>query len=502
MGDQYTVSFYLEGRPSYSADPITATIAGATLLPTTTPASGSWTQYTEQFTATATSEALTFTTTQSSGDYDTGVSDVTVTESGNLSSAVGSAAYVINTAPTISTIAGTQGGTTNAANGTVAHGNSIGAPYGVAIAPVINSAGGDIYFDNTNDYDLFVIYEGGAAAKAMLVAGGVSSPVIGNVYELNSGLNETGPWHSRGLFVDSYGNVLLADFGYNRVYMYYAGEVTGQGTNPANAMLTADGNAGVYGLHAGYIYHVADGSNVVGSAPTTPYPFDVWVDSAENIFFTDGAANGLIEVIYNASGTSANTILTAEGYTSLKQGYTYIIAGGQSVTTYPYDDDGGSSVAYNGATSTSNTAINGPLGIYGDTSGNIYFTDNTSNKIKKLAGSTAVLSTIGGPAAGTATTVGHGGDGGPATSAQMNGPIGIVSAGGNVYFADSANSSVRMISGGNISTVAGTSGTSGTYSGEGGLATSAIMNTTYYLSIDASGNLYVADEVNDMLHKF
>jgi hypothetical protein len=59
-----------------------------------------------------------------------------------------------------------------------------------------------------------------------------------------------------------------------------------------------------------------------------------------------------------------------------------------------------------------------------------------------------------------------------------------------------------MISGGNISTVAGTSGTSGTYSGEGGLATSAIMNTTYYLSIDASGNLYVADEVNDMLHKF
>jgi hypothetical protein len=226
------------------------------------------------------------------------------------------------------------------------------------------------------------------------------------------------------------------------------------------------------------------------------------VDSAENIFFTDGAANGLIEVIYNASGTSANTILTAEGYTSLKQGYTYIIAGGQSVTTYPYDNDGGSSVAYNGATSTSNTAINGPLGIYGDTSGNIYFTDNTSNKIKKLTGSTAVLSTIGGPAAGTATTVGHGGDGGPATSAQMNGPIGIVSSGGNIYFADSANSSVRMISGGNISTVAGTSGTSGTYSGEGGLATSAIMNTTYYLSIDASGNLYVADEVNDMLHKF
>jgi hypothetical protein len=59
-----------------------------------------------------------------------------------------------------------------------------------------------------------------------------------------------------------------------------------------------------------------------------------------------------------------------------------------------------------------------------------------------------------------------------------------------------------MISGGNISTVAGTSGTSGTYSGEGGPATSAVMNTTFHLSIDASGNVYVADEANDMIHTF
>ena len=136
------------------------------------------------------------------------------------------------------------------------------------------------------------------------------------------------------------------------------------------------------------------------------------MDSEENVFFTDAAGNGLVEVVYNTTGTSANTILTAEGYTSLKQGYTYIVAGGQSTTTYPYDDDGGSSVAYNGSTSTANTALNSPLGIYGDSAGDLIFADNSSNKIKKLSGTTAVLSTIGGPAAGTATTVGHGGDGG------------------------------------------------------------------------------------------
>ena len=87
---------------------------------------------------------------------------------------------------------------------------------------MINGAGGDVYFDNSNDYDLYVIYKGGAAANAILVADGISSPVIGDVYSIPSP-NETGPWQSNGLFVDSYGNVLLADPAYNRVYMYYAG---------------------------------------------------------------------------------------------------------------------------------------------------------------------------------------------------------------------------------------------------------------------------------------
>ena len=509
VNQQYTASFYLEDRPGYSADPITVTMNGVTLL-STTPGSG-WTQYNEPFTATATSEVLSFTTTTSSGDYDTGVSDVAIYATGSsLTSAVGSAAYTINLSPDITTIAGVQGGTTSPTSGMVAHGNSVGAPEGVAIAPVLNSAGGDVYFDNTNDYGLYVIYNGGAAAAAILAADGISSPVVGDTYPINLGLDETGPWQPDGLFVDSYGNVLIADPGYNRVYMLYAGEVTGQGTNPADALLTADGSAWVvgYGLHAGYLYHVADGGTVFGAAPTTIYPHGVWADSAENVFFTDGAGNGLVEVVYNTTGTSAKAILTAEGYTTFTQGSTYIIAGGQSTTTYPYDDDGGSSVAYNGATSTSNTAINNPWGIYGDSAGDIIFADNSSNKIKKLSGTTAVLSTIGGPAAGTQTTVGHGGDGGLATSAQMNSPYGVIlDPSGNVYFVDSGNSSVRMIATtGYIGTVAGTSGTSGTYSGEGGLATSAVMNTStgpaVFLTIDASSNIYISDVGNDMIHKF
>ena len=93
VGQAYTASFYLEDRPSYSSNPITATI-GATNLLSTTPGSG-WTQYNEPFTATATSEALTFTTTATGGDYDTGLSGVTINAVGPPTSAVGSATYTI-----------------------------------------------------------------------------------------------------------------------------------------------------------------------------------------------------------------------------------------------------------------------------------------------------------------------------------------------------------------------------------------------------------------------
>ena len=499
-------------------------INGTVATPTFSPAAGSYTSAQSVAITSATAGTTIYYTTNgttpttSSTLYSSAIS-VAATETvkalavktGYTNSAIGSAAYTITLPPDITTLAGVQGSTTAPASGMVAHGNSIGAPVGLAVAPIIGGAGGDIYFDICStawncsyNYNLYVLYKGGAAAKAILVASGVTSPVIGDTYPVPSP-NETGPASLSGLFVDSYGNLLVADWSYSRVYMFYAGTVTGQGTNPADALLLADGAAyeSSYGLHAGYAYHIADGSNTVGSAPTNIGPRGVWVDSAENVFFADYNSNA-IEVVYNATGTSAGTILTAEGYTSLQQGKTYIIAGGQSVTTYPNDNDSGTSVAFNGGTSTANSAVNGPFGIYGDSSGNLYFTDYTSNKIKKLTASTAVLSTIGGPAAGTATTVGHSGDGGLATAAQMNGPIGIVvGSTGAVYFADSANAAVRTISTtGYISTVAGTSGTSGTYSGEGGAATSATMSTLYHLALDASGNIYVADEGDDLIHVF
>ncbi len=93
-GQQYTVSFYLEARPNYPGDPIVVSVGGTTLL-STTPGSG-WTLYTETFTANASSEVLSFSTSANGGDYDTGLSDVTLSGAGSMTSAVGSATYTIS----------------------------------------------------------------------------------------------------------------------------------------------------------------------------------------------------------------------------------------------------------------------------------------------------------------------------------------------------------------------------------------------------------------------
>ena len=103
-----------------------------------------------------------------------------------------------------------------------------------------------------------------------------------------------------------------------------------------------------------------------------------------------------------------------------------------------------------------------------------------------------VISTI----AGTGSS-GYSGDGGAATSAQLNYPLGVaLDSSGNVYIADYSNHRIRMITviTGIISTIAGT-GSQG-YLGDGGAATSAQLNYPYGVALDSSGNVYIADQNN------
>jgi hypothetical protein len=151
--------------------------------------------------------------------------------------------------------------------------------------------------------------------------------------------------------------------------------------------------------------------------------------------------------------------------------------------TAGFDGDGGA------ATSAS---LNQPTTIAFDGSGNLYITDSVNNRVRKVLIATGVISTIAGN--GSAT---FGGDGGPATSASLNSPMGVVVDGaGNVFVADYTNHRVRKIdSSGVITTIAGNGATG--FSGDGAAAPLAALYYPSSVALDANGTLYIGDSYNN-----
>jgi trimeric autotransporter adhesin len=128
------------------------------------------------------------------------------------------------------------------------------------------------------------------------------------------------------------------------------------------------------------------------------------------------------------------------------------------------------------------------LGIAVDSVGNIYLGDNDAHRIRKITAATGIITTVAGTGA-----QGFSGDGGPATNANLDKPVGVaVDKAGNIFFSDS-NARIRKItaSTGAIATIAGT-GVQG-FSGDSGPATSAQIFGNSGVSLDNAGNLYIVD---------
>lgn len=159
----------------------------------------------------------------------------------------------------------------------------------------------------------------------------------------------------------------------------------------------------------------------------------------------------------------------------------------EAQTIYTIAGTGSSGYTGDGGAATS-AKLNSPYGIALDASGNLYFSDNAENVVRKIDISTRIITTIAGTGAAATS-----GDGAAATAAGLNGPTGLAfDAAGNLYIVETAGNCIRKInSSGVISTIAGTGVASST--GDGSAATAATLNGPSGITIDATGNIYISE---------
>jgi hypothetical protein len=250
-----------------------------------------------------------------------------------------------------------------------------------------------------------------------------------------------------GVAVDTSGNIYISD-----VENHQIRKVTAS-TGIINAASAATGSGC---------------STTSGQFSSTPlyYPGGLFLDNSGNLYVTETYCNTIWKV--NIS-TGVATVIAGNGYTGFS-------GDGQAATQ---------------------AKLYSPQDVAVDISGNVYIADYHNNRIRKVTASTGIISTVAGNG-----IAGYSGDGGSATSAEMNYPTGVgVDSSGNIYIVDHFNNRIRMVTGstGVITTIVGT-GVAG-YSGDGGAATNAQISSPTAVRVDGAGNVFIADSGNQRIRE-
>lgn len=239
-----------------------------------------------------------------------------------------------------------------------------------------------------------------------------------------------------GVAVDDAGNLFIADRDNQRIRRVDAS--TGVITTVAG-----NGNRGFSG----------DGGAATAASLDTPY--GVAVDGAGNFVFTD-TGNGRLRRVDASTGI---------------------------ITTFA----GNGTANYSGDGFDATSASLAPYAVAVDSIGNLFISDESDHRIRRVGGATGAITTVAGNG-----TAGFNGDGGLGTNAELNDPHGVaVDSAGNLFIADWLNFRIRRVDAvtGVIATVAG-NGANG-FSGDGGPATAAAIGTPEGVAVDGWGNLFI-----------
>jgi sugar lactone lactonase YvrE len=402
--------------------------------------------------------------------------------------------------------------------------------------------GGNLFFA---DYGYNVVLRLDATTGVLTLAAGNGTPGFSGDNGPATSAQLFTPW---GVAVDSAGNLYIADNVNQRVREVSNGVITtvaGGGSSfadnvPATSaqlgrvvgvavdvsgnLYIDDSTSRIRKVSNGVITTVAgngtsgfSGDNGPATSAQFSYSWGIAVDTVGNLYIADTGNNRVREVSNGVITTVAGN--GTSGYngdniaaTSAELSMPYAVAVDAAGNLY-VDDLGNVRIrkVSNGIITT--LAGNGTGGFSGDNGpatsaqlwncyglavsavGSVYLADSSNNRLRKVSG--GVITTV----AGSGTV----GDNAPATSAELYNPWGVaVDSAGSLYIGDSGNRRVRKVSNGVIATVAGdgTAGQAGAFSGDNGPATSAQVGVVIPgVAVDSAGNLYIADSVNQRIRK-